>query len=216
MHPLWNPITTDVYAMSLGEWTSAILLSPLLIALVVLLEYWMLKPLAQAYRRGRGQTQYLLADFFCLLVHLQIAVAVAIATNEGRRDAMTIYTAASTWLYLAVMWWMGVSALSRANVRSQLRRAVFLLVVVPIACLGSLWLILVGFKGLIAVFDYPTWWAGTASVLAVLWPLLAGLAAAFIAARLATGWVLQGAVTAALAEQQQSVWDADDDAPANA
>ncbi len=211
MHPLWNPITTDIYGMSIAELVAAILLSPLLVTLVVLLEYWMLKPLADAYHKGRGQTQYLLADFFCLVVHFQIAVAVAVVTNDGRRDALTIYTAASTWLFLAVMWWMGVSALSKANVRSQLRRAVFLLVVVPIICLGSLWLILVGFKGVIAVFGYATWQAGMVSVLAALWPLLAGLGVSFITARLATGWVLNGPRTAEPTAAESSFWETDEE-----
>lgn len=209
MHPLWNPITTDIHGMSVAELVAAILLSPLLVTLVVLLEHWMLKPLADAYHNGRGKTQYLLADSFCLIVHFQIAVAVAVVTNDGRRDALTIYTAASTWLFLAVMWWMGVTALSRANVRSQVRRTVFLLVVVPIACLGSLWLILVGFKGVAAVFDHATWQAGVVSVLAVLWPLLAGLGVSFIAARLATGWVLNGPRTDEPTAAESSFWEAD-------
>jgi len=215
IHPLWNPITTDIYAMSAFEWIMAIIASPVLIALVVALEFWMLKPLADAYKHGRGKTQYLLADFFCLLVHIQIAVLVAIATNDGKRDALTIYTAVSTWLFLAVMWWMGVTALSRANIRSQLRRAVFLLVVVPIACLGSMWLVLVGFKGVIAVLETDAWGANTQRVLQILWPLLAGLAAMFVIARLANGWVLSGPVTAESAEPEVSFWDVEED-PAGA
>jgi len=45
IHPLWNPITTDIYSMSMLEWIAAMVASPVLIALVVALEYWMLKPL---------------------------------------------------------------------------------------------------------------------------------------------------------------------------
>jgi hypothetical protein len=98
--------------------------------------YWILGPMHRATRASKLPTQFFVSDFIWLVAQLQIAVALVLATPYEMGSFGWILLLAGLSACVVAMWWASVTALSRAGVRSPLRRGVFILVVVPIGTLG--------------------------------------------------------------------------------
>jgi len=102
---------------------------------------WILGPIAEAAKRGRGKVQYRIIDFFCLVVEMQVVTAVVMGVTErgerGFRGILLIFGTAS----VLALWVGGVQTLSRAGILDPRRRTVFNWIVLPAASVGALVLV---------------------------------------------------------------------------
>jgi hypothetical protein len=90
-----------------------------------------LGPLRKAARAGRHRTQFYMTDFAWLLIQLQAALGLVSAYVE-RNPAWAFYTVLGFLAFaLTLMWWGALRALSQAGVKSTLRRAILILVLLP-------------------------------------------------------------------------------------
>jgi hypothetical protein len=90
-----------------------------------------LGPLRKAARAGRHRTQFYMTDFVWLLIQLQAALGLVSAYVE-RNPAWAFYTVLGFLAFaLTLMWWGALRALSQAGVKSTLRRAILILVLLP-------------------------------------------------------------------------------------
>ncbi|MCH7725952.1 MAG: hypothetical protein IH991_05650 [Planctomycetes bacterium] len=97
----------------------------------ILIGYVILKPYRAAVRGKKFRTQFMLTDFFWLLLQLQLALGFIVA--EAKQMHSRVFTLALGFLAFAVigMWCGAVAALSRAGIRRTARRGLFILVLVP-------------------------------------------------------------------------------------
>jgi hypothetical protein len=90
-----------------------------------------LGPLRRAARAGRRPTQFYMTDFAWLLIQLQATLGLVSAYVE-RNPAWAFYTVLGFLAFaLTLMWWGALRALSQAGVKSALRRAIMILVLLP-------------------------------------------------------------------------------------
>jgi hypothetical protein len=108
----------------------------LLIYVAVVAVRWVLGPLDRAAKNRRYPIQFTLADFLCLFVQVQLALAgpaLAFRQMDNRNSAIigaSVIVAIIVALVLLV-WWTGVRTLSRAGVHGTLARALTLTVAIP-------------------------------------------------------------------------------------
>lgn len=90
-----------------------------------------LGPVNRAAGRLRAPTRFLLPDFMWLLVQLQLALGYCVAF-VGVQTQFFFPLALGFFTLASVMMWAGaVSFLSRAGVRSSIRRGAFILILMP-------------------------------------------------------------------------------------
>jgi hypothetical protein len=111
--------------------------------------YWILGPMHRATYQTKRSTQFFVTDFFWLVGQLQIALAAVAALSLPGGSFSWVVLAVASWAAVIAMWWASVTALSRARVRSPLRRATFVLFVVPMATLGVVAVFIFNFVGCI-------------------------------------------------------------------
>lgn len=125
-----------------------ILAAPLVGAsLATAIGLWVFHPVERAARKRELPPQYSIADFLCLFFLIQLPMALVhgyfrgepsrLFGNDISRAAPWILDAFA-WFACGMMWWLGVRTLSRAGIRNPWSRAIFLVVVVPIALVGAL------------------------------------------------------------------------------
>ncbi|HZL89243.1 MAG TPA: hypothetical protein VFB96_12770 [Pirellulaceae bacterium] len=91
-----------------------------------------LGPVNRAAGRLKAPTRFLLPDFMWLLVQLQLALGYCV-TFVGVQQRYFFPLVLGFFALASVMMWAGaVSFLSRAGVRSNLRRGVFILLLLPL------------------------------------------------------------------------------------
>jgi hypothetical protein len=104
-------------------------------------------PVELAAQQRELPPQYSIADFLCLffLIQLPMALVHGYFRGEGSRFVVNELERAGPWILDAfawfacgMMWWLSVRALSRAGIRNPWSRAIFLVVVVPVALVGAL------------------------------------------------------------------------------
>lgn len=97
----------------------------------VLIGYVILNPYQTAVRGRKLHTQFMLTDFFWLLVQLQLGLGFVVARAEQvQSGALTLALVFVTFAVVG-MWCGAVAALSRAGIRRTARRGLFILVLVP-------------------------------------------------------------------------------------
>lgn len=100
--------------------------------------YAVWQPLARAPKSADRNRQYFLGDLLSLVLLLQMPLA-SLAVEErwfGLRAELVPYGAGLGALGVGLAWWYGVRILSRRGIDAPRRRAVFLLVILPVAALG--------------------------------------------------------------------------------
>jgi len=95
-------------------------------------------PVLDPARRLNGKVRVALIDVCCLVVLVQLALALVARGQAAERGEFPLLLPMLLAVLLGVGWWRGVRALSRLGIVQSLRRAVFLLYVVPVA---FLWII---------------------------------------------------------------------------
>ena len=109
----------------------AILCIVLVLVLAPLVGSLILGPVNRAAGRLKAPTRFLLPDFMWLLVQLQLALGYCV-TFVGVQQRYFFPLVLGFFMLASVMMWAGaVSFLSRAGVRSNLRRGVFILLLLP-------------------------------------------------------------------------------------
>lgn len=150
---------------------------------------WILGPITRAAKHGRGQIQFRIIDFFCLVVEMQVVAAVVVAVSERDesffRTSLLLFGTLST----LALWVGGVQTLSKAGILDPRRRTVFNWVVLPSASVGALVLV-----------PLLVWLVGTSIAISMgsrqqpsspwLWILAALLGAALIASKWLADWVM--------------------------
>lgn len=116
--------------MTQGSWLG--ILSVVLVLIVApLIGTLILGPVNRAAGRLKAPTRFLLPDFMWLLVQLQLALGYCVTfVGVGQRYFFPLVLGFLTLASL-MMWAGAVSFLSRAGVRSSLRRGVFILLLLP-------------------------------------------------------------------------------------
>jgi hypothetical protein len=155
--------------------------------------YTILQPLSKVGRYPKRKTQYFLSDLLSLVVMLQLPcgfMSVAAHWHENSTVGVSIGGGLLS-LVVVLIWWRAVGILSRLRVYMPVRRAVFLVVVLPVAILGSVFCVPLIFIAFQAIAGGPLVlpsWAKIAICLAV-------VAMPFVCYgfRLLTFWVLSGA-----------------------
>ena len=117
------------------HWNRETWLAVLCIALVLVLApivgSLILGPVNRAAGRLKAPTRFLLPDFMWLLLQLQLALGYCV-TFVGVQQRYFFPLVLGFFTLASVMMWAGaVSFLSRAGVRSSLRRGVFILLLLP-------------------------------------------------------------------------------------
>ena len=150
---------------------------------------WILGPISRAAKIGRGQIQFRIIDFFCLVVEMQAVAAVVVAVSQadepGFRTSLLLFGTLST----LALWVGGVHTLSKAGILDPRRRTVFNWIVLPSASVGALVLV-----------PLVVWLVGTSIAISTgsrqqpsslwLWALAAILGAALIASKWLADWVM--------------------------
>lgn len=173
-----------------------ILLALLLVVLSVVCTYliavWILGPLDQAGKANRGKTQYRIIDFFCLIVELQIAIAVVSLFSPPDRPSLRAIAASVCAVPIIALWLTGVRTLSSAGILDPRRRTVFNWVVLPMASVGALALVPV-WGGLVTV-----WLSDTYSTEPIgLWIAAILLPLGVLVSKPLSDWIVAGAGSAA-------------------
>jgi hypothetical protein len=109
----------------------AILCIVLVLILAPLIGSLILGPVNRAAGRLRAPTRFLLPDFMWLLVQLQLALGYCVSFVGVRQWSFFVLVLGFFTLASLMMWAGAVSFLSRAGVRSALRRGVFILLLLP-------------------------------------------------------------------------------------
>ena len=93
----------------------------------------MLSPMVSATRDSRLPTQFSIADFFCLVLLLQVWMAAVYLFFRGidQDKFASVCCDAVGGAIFTMLWWTGVRTLSRAGVRTPWHRCAFLAFVVP-------------------------------------------------------------------------------------
>jgi hypothetical protein len=108
------------------------------LAVVYAIWRWILHPVDQAGKRLALPTQFTIVDFLCLFFLVQLPMAFIhygdFGEAWGGRWLLDIFT----WLACGSMWLVSVRTLSRAGVRKQWHRAVFLAFVLPVAVCSAI------------------------------------------------------------------------------
>jgi hypothetical protein len=109
----------------------AIMCIVLVLVLAPLVGTLILGPVNRAAGRLKAPTRFLLPDFMWLLVQLQLALGYCVSF-VGVQQRYFFPLVLGFFTLASVMMWAGaVSFLSRAGVRSMLRRGVFILLLLP-------------------------------------------------------------------------------------
>ena len=94
--------------------------------------HWVLGPLDRAAKNRRYPIQFSLADFLCLFVQVQLALAGPALLFRGMEDKTPAVGASVAIVALVLLvWWTGVRTLSRAGVHGTVSRAFTLTIAIP-------------------------------------------------------------------------------------
>lgn len=125
-----------------------VLAAPLAVTcLAMAIGRWVFHPVEWAAQQRELPPQYSIADFLCLFFLIQLPMALVhgyVGGAESRRPGDELDRAAPwildafAWFACGMMWWLSVRTLSRAGIRNPWSRAIFLVVVVPVALVGAL------------------------------------------------------------------------------
>ena len=106
--------------------------------LVIALGRWTLRPVDLAARRSRAPLRFSVADFLSLVIVVQIPLAgvriLETANGEARITSIVLYVPA--FVFALVVWFMGVKAVSRAQIDYGLFRVLFVAFVLPMTFYG--------------------------------------------------------------------------------
>jgi hypothetical protein len=106
------------------------------ISIAVIGVMWVLGPIGRAAKNRSYPVQFTLADFLCLFVLVQLALAgpaILLRRSNERNDPVTTactLVAAIVGL-MVLLWWSGVRTLSRAGIHNTFARAVTLTIAIP-------------------------------------------------------------------------------------
>jgi hypothetical protein len=133
---------------------------------------WIFNPVERAARRRELPPQYSIADFLCLFFLIQLPMALVhgyLGGTESRGPGSELARAAPwvldvfAWFACGMMWWLSIRTLSRAGIRNPWSRAIFLVVVVPVALVGALGIPMLSIAVLIGLHSWTPapwiWWA---------------------------------------------------------
>lgn len=107
------------------------------LAALALVPRYIFGPLDRAAKGRRYPVQFTLADFFCLFVLMQIAMALGHSWPEIRGTGTGWVVTVYGWIGFGLLWLAHVRKLSRAGVHKGWLRAVCLVFVVPAGCIVS-------------------------------------------------------------------------------
>jgi hypothetical protein len=103
--------------------------------------WWVVGPIDRAARSRQFPRQFNLADFLCLFFLLQLPLAPlqrAFTVPDDSNRGIAVAFGGIAWIAAGLMWWFAVHILSRAGVHRIWHRCAFLMLVMPIALVGSL------------------------------------------------------------------------------
>jgi hypothetical protein len=108
------------------------------LAALVVIPYWILRPIDRAAKDRRHPYQFTLADFACLFFLVQLSIAPGHFLFGEEQPQFVYVVVAYGWVASGLMWWFGVQRLSRAGVRKAWHRVIFLALVMPATLCGAL------------------------------------------------------------------------------
>lgn len=103
----------------------------LAVVLPIALGKWVLGPVSQRAGRLQGVLRFQLSDFFWLVVQFQLVLGYCVRFVGVQHAFMFQLTLIGTSLGMLALWMGAISFMSRAKVTEVLRRATFVLFVLP-------------------------------------------------------------------------------------
>ena len=129
------------------------------ISLASLVGIWVFRPIDRAAKDREHPTQFTIADFFCLLFIIQLAMAV-IHWQFGLGEEAAMYYIyifdAFAWFACGALWMKSVQLMSRAGIQKPLHRMLFLAFIIPATLVGALGTPALLIFTLIAIFAKPS------------------------------------------------------------
>jgi hypothetical protein len=110
----------------------------LVLMLGALFAYAVLGPVLRMNRRATRPPQYYLSDLFWLLLLLQLPFAFLGGAYQWYSTARATICGGLMSLVVVYAWCRAVSFLSRLGIDAAIRRGVFIVVILPVAVLGSI------------------------------------------------------------------------------
>ncbi len=154
--------------------------------------YWMLQPIRKIEKTVRPKSQFLIGDIFwlMLIVQLSLGATSTLAKNWGEQRGVAIIIGGYFVLSAGALWWYGVCLLTALGIFHTGRRAVFLVVILPVAAIGAIaTAVTVTFSAVSTFNNHPA-----SLALLPLIPLVC------FAGRVLTVWVLSGATPTPVTE----------------
>jgi hypothetical protein len=155
--------------------------------------WWILMPIDRAAKARNAPARFLIADFLCLFVIIQLPLAaVHQLAGEGEESLFWAFTAL-TWIIAPVIWLVCTRSLSRAGIRGGWRRMVFVGFIVPIAYYGLVLFVLLSVYGVIRLFARRQPFDQPLMTPATHWFALIALGAVLYASGLSSRWLVRKA-----------------------
>ena len=163
----------------------------------------MLQPIRKIEKSVRPAAQFLISDIFwlMLLVQLFLGVTSLLGKHFGSQQGVTVIIGGYLLLAAGALWWRGVGMLTALGIFHTGRRAVFLVVILPVAALGAIATTITVFGAVYStVKEHPAY-----LILLLPIPLVC------FAGRMLTVWVLSGSAPVPTVEEVTSVSTPDED-----
>lgn len=110
----------------------------LMILCGVTVAYVVLQPISKATKAARPLERFFIVDIISLIVLLQLPLSFLAVVSQMRGPGEVAITGAFLVLIVIAIWWRGVSILSSLLIFQNARRLIFIVVVLPVALLGSM------------------------------------------------------------------------------
>jgi hypothetical protein len=136
-------MTRDVATLieTLSELWMAVVVATVILSPLIL-SAWVLRPLDRMARRKKVRFQFMLVDFFSLVLLIQIPLAVRAAMAKDSPFGPAVeFSWIVTGIFCfvsALIWWTGVRTFGQAGIQGPRARAILGLLVLSLSYFGSL------------------------------------------------------------------------------
>jgi hypothetical protein len=156
---------------------------------VVFIARWILTPIDRAAKSRQAPARFSIADFLCLFIIIQVPLAAInrVSDFDMRFDLWVMVVAA--WIVGFLIWHLGAQTLSKAGVRRNSHRFVYLGLILPLVYYGLLPYTVLSCGGVVAFFEQRQTWAGMGWQVSA-WTLLTSL---YASSAVFTHWMLNKA-----------------------
>ena len=164
-----------------------------LVAAIVVVARWILRPLDRAAKGREAPAQFTLVDFLCLVFMAQLPTGLVqwMFYGSGREQGAALGICVFAWIACGLLWWTAIRTLGRAGIHGTWQRAGFLALVLPVTIFGIIGFLPLSFAVLAVAFSGEASWRGLRFGLALL--AEGGLIGALYACARYTRWLVASA-----------------------